>query len=155
MKIHLHEQQSDRQPDEFPDLNGLKVLVVDDEVDTRELIAFILQQSGAEVTQVASATEALQPLTQFKPNVLVSDIGMPEVNGYMLMRQIRAMPPELGGQIPALAKLLRRRLALTAYAGDVDYQQAIAAGFQQHIPKPVNPAALVAAVANLADMSLR
>ena len=147
MKIHLHEQQSDRQSDEFPDLNGLKVLVVDDEVDTRELIAFILEQSGAEVTQVASATEALQALTQFKPNVLLSDIGMPEVNGYMLMRQIRAMPPELGGQIPAIA--------LTAYAGDVDYQQAIAAGFQQHIAKPVEPAALVAAVANLADMSLR
>ncbi|MEI2577995.1 ATP-binding protein [Scytonema sp. PRP1] len=147
MKIHLHEQQSDTQSDEFPDLNGVRVLVVDDEVDTRELIAFILEQSGAEVTQVASATEALQALTQFQPNVLLSDIGMPEVNGYMLMRQIRAMPPELGGQIPAIA--------LTAYAGDVDYQQAIAAGFQQHIAKPVEPAALVAAVANLADMLLR
>ncbi|BAZ22923.1 multi-sensor hybrid histidine kinase [Kalymmatonema gypsitolerans NIES-4073] len=147
MKIHLHELQSDRQSDEFPDLNGLKVLVVDDEVDTRELIAFILEQSGAEVTQVASATEALQALTQFKPNVLLSDIGMPEVNGYMLMRQIRAMPANLGGQIPAIA--------LTAYAGDLDYQQAIAAGFQQHIAKPVEPAALVAAVANLADMLLR
>ncbi|OKH57873.1 hypothetical protein NIES2130_17580 [Scytonema sp. HK-05] len=142
MKIHLHEQQSDTQSDEFPDLKGLKVLVVDDEVDTRELIAFILEQSGAEVTQVASASEALQVITQFQPNVLLSDIGMPEVNGYMLMRQIRAMPAELGGQIPAIA--------LTAYAGDVDYQQAIAAGFQQHIAKPVEPAALVAAVANLA-----
>ncbi|GAB1544739.1 hypothetical protein NUACC21_74150 [Scytonema sp. NUACC21] len=142
IKTQGHSNVSDGQADEPSDLNGVKVLVVDDEVDTRELIAFILEQSGAEVTQVASATQALQAITEFQPNVLVSDIGMPEVDGYMLIRQIRAMPPELGGKIPAIA--------LTAYAGEMDSQQAIAAGFQQHIAKPVEPATLVAAVVNLA-----
>ncbi|MBN3898013.1 MAG: PAS domain S-box protein [Nostoc sp. NOS(2021)] len=141
IKIYLNSQQIDRQPDDLPDLNGVKVLLVDDERDTRELIAFILEQSGAVVTQAASALEALRIMPEFQPNLLLSDIGMPEVDGYMLMRQIRAMLPELGGQIPAIA--------LTAYAGEVDYQQAIAAGFGQHITKPVEPAKLLRAIANL------
>ncbi|MEH1932489.1 MAG: PAS domain S-box protein [Nostoc sp.] len=141
IKIYLNSQQIDRQPDDLPDLNGVKVLLVDDERDTRELIAFILEQSGAVVTQAASAMEALRIMPEFQPNLLLSDIGMPEVDGYMLMRQIRAMLPELGGQIPAIA--------LTAYAGEVDYQQAIAAGFGQHITKPVEPAKLLRAIANL------
>ncbi|MEH2316241.1 PAS domain S-box protein [Nostoc sp.] len=141
IKIHLNSQQIDRQPDDSPDLNGLKVLLVDDERDTRELIAFILEQSGAVVTQAASAVEALQVMPEFQPNLLLSDIGMPEIDGYMLIRQIRAMLPELGGQIPAIA--------LTAYASEVDYQQAIAAGFGQHITKPVEPAKLLRAIANL------
>ncbi|MEH2194540.1 MAG: PAS domain S-box protein [Nostoc sp.] len=141
IKIHPNSQQIDRQPDNLPDLNGVKVLLVDDERDTRELIAFILEQSGAVVTQVASAMEALQALPQFQPNLLLTDIGMPEIDGYMLMRQIRAMSPEEGGKIPAIA--------LTAYASEADYQQAIAAGFGQHITKPVEPAKLVRAIANL------
>ncbi|MEH2460289.1 PAS domain S-box protein [Nostoc sp.] len=141
IKIHLNSQQIDRQPDDSPDLNGLKILLVDDERDTRELIAFILEQSGAVVTQAESAVEALQVMPEFQPNLLLSDIGMPEIDGYMLIRQIRAMLPELGGQIPAIA--------LTAYASEVDYQQAIAAGFGQHITKPVEPAKLLRAIANL------
>lgn len=128
-------------PDDSPDLNGVKVLLVDDERDTRELIAFILEQSGAVVMQTASAMEALGIMPEFQPNLLLSDIGMPEVDGYMLMRQIRAMSPEMGGTIPAIA--------LTAYAAEADYQQAIAAGFGQHITKPVEPAKLVQAIANL------
>lgn len=141
MKIHPDNQQIVSQPDDSPDLNGVKVLLVDDERDTRELIAFILEQSGAVVTQAASAVEALQAMPNFQPNLLLSDIGMPEVDGYMLMRQIRAMLPEMGGTIPAIA--------LTAYAAEADYQQAIAAGFGQHITKPVEPAKLVRAIANL------
>ncbi|MBD2528739.1 PAS domain S-box protein [Nostoc flagelliforme FACHB-838] len=141
IKIHLNSHEIDKQTNDSPDLNGVKVLLVDDERDTRELIAFILEQSGAVVTQAASAMEALGIMPQFQPNLLLSDIGMPEVDGYMLMRQIRAMSPELGGKIPAIA--------LTAYASELDYQQAIAAGFEQHITKPVEPAKLLQAIANL------
>ncbi|RCJ23275.1 hypothetical protein A6S26_01595 [Nostoc sp. ATCC 43529] len=141
MKISTNNHEIDRQSDDSPDLNGLKVLLVDDERDTRELIAFILEQSGAIVTQVASAMEALQVLPELQPNLLLSDVGMPEVDGYMLIRQIRDMPPELGGKIPAIA--------LTAYAAEIDYQQAMAAGFDKHITKPVEPAKLVRAIANL------
>ncbi|MCC5656140.1 PAS domain S-box protein [Nostoc sp. XA010] len=141
MKTHFNSHQIDRQLDDSPDLNGVKVLLVDDERDTRELIAFILEQSGAIVTQTASAMEALRIIPEFQPNLLLSDIGMPEVDGYMLMRRIRAMSPEMGGTIPAIA--------LTAYAAEADHQQAIAAGFGQHITKPVEPAKLVRAIANL------
>ncbi|WP_118169693.1 PAS domain S-box protein [Nostoc sphaeroides] len=141
MKIHLNSDQIDRQFDDSPDLNGVKVLLVDDERDTRELIAFILEQSGAVVTQTASAMEALRIMPEFQPNLLLSDIGMPEVDGYMLMRQIRAMSPEQGGTILAIA--------LTAYASEADSQQVIAAGFGLHITKPVEPAKLVRAIANL------
>ncbi|MFN6482770.1 MULTISPECIES: PAS domain S-box protein [unclassified Nostoc] len=141
IKIHLNSHQIISQPDDLPALNGLKVLLVDDERDTRELITFILEQSGAVVIQAASAIEALRIMPQFQPNLLLSDIGMPEVDGYMLIRQIRAMSPEQGGRIPAIA--------ITAYAGEVDYQQAIAAGFGQHITKPVEPAKLLRAIANL------
>ncbi|MHC5598747.1 MAG: PAS domain S-box protein [Nostoc sp.] len=141
IKMHLNSQQIVYQAGDLPELNGLKVLLVDDERDTRELIAFLLEQSGAVVIQAESAMEALRIMPQFQPNLLLSDIGMPEVDGYMLMRQIRAMSPEQGGGIPAIA--------ITAYAGEVDYQQAIAAGFGQHITKPVEPAKLLRAIANL------
>ncbi|MEH1858871.1 MAG: PAS domain S-box protein [Nostoc sp.] len=141
IQVDLNSHQITSQADDLPDFNGLKVLLVDDQRDTRELIAFILKQSGAVVTQAASAIEALRIMPQLQPNLLLSDIGMPEVDGYMLIRQIRAMSPELGGKIPAIA--------LTAYAGEVNYQQAIAAGFGQHITKPVEPAKLLRAIANL------
>ncbi|MEH2033002.1 MAG: PAS domain S-box protein [Nostoc sp.] len=141
IEIDLNTHQVLSQPDDLPDLNGLKVLLVDDERDTRELIAFILEQSGAVVIQTASAMEALEIMPQFQPNLLLSDIGMPEVDGYMLIRQIRAMSLEEGGKIPAIA--------LTAYAGEADYQQVIAAGFERHITKPVEPAKLLRAITNL------
>jgi PAS domain S-box-containing protein len=123
------------------DLSGIGVLVVDDEADTREFLAFVLEEYGANVTVVASAGEALEALPQVKPDVLLSDIGMPEVDGYMLIRQIRAMPLEEGGQIPALA--------LTAYAGEIDQNQALAAGFTQHVAKPVAPTELAKVIASL------
>jgi CheY-like chemotaxis protein len=126
-------------------LQGRRILVVDDDDNTREFLAFLLELHGANVIATATATEALTTLTQFKPEVLLSDIGMPDVDGYMLMRQIRTLPPEQGGTIPAIA--------LTAYAGEIDYQQAMAAGFQQHIAKPVEPEALVEAIANLLSHS--
>ncbi|MDZ8226106.1 PAS domain S-box protein [Nostoc sp. ChiVER01] len=141
MKTHFNSHQIDRQLDDSSNLDGVKVLLVDDERDTRELIAFILEQSGAVVTQAASAIEALRIMPEFQPNLLLSDIGMPEVDGYMLIRRIRAMSPEQGGTIPAIA--------LTAYAAEADSQQAIAAGFEQHITKPVEPAKLLQAIANL------
>jgi PAS domain S-box-containing protein len=122
-------------------LSNLRVLVADDEPDMRELIGTILQQTGAKVRVVASATEALESLGAFKPDILISDIGMPGVDGYQLMRQIRSLLPTQGGQIPAIA--------LTAYAGEINYQKALAAGFQQHISKPVEPEALIGAIASL------
>lgn len=124
-------------------LQDIKVLVVEDTADMREYVTFVLQQSGANVTAVASAAEALAVLPQFQPAVLISDIGMAEVDGYMLLRQIRSLPPEQGGQIPAIA--------LTAYAGEMNQQQAIAAGFDRHIPKPVEPAALIAVILDLVN----
>jgi signal transduction histidine kinase/ActR/RegA family two-component response regulator len=133
--------QDEAQPDGSANLSGLRVLVVDDEADIRELVAFILEQSGAEVTVTTSAEEALIALNQSVPDVLLSDIGMPEVDGYMLMRQVRALSPERGGRLPAIA--------FTAYAGEYNQQQALAAGFQLHISKPVEPEKLVSAIASL------
>ncbi|NDJ19418.1 GAF domain-containing protein [Myxacorys almedinensis] len=120
-------------------LTSLRVLVVDDEIDSCELVAFILGQSGAIVTSASSAAEALQAVEQARFDVLVSDIGMPEMNGYALIQQIRMLPQ--GKQLVAVA--------LTAYAGDHDRQHAIAAGFQHHIPKPIEPETLTRAIADL------
>jgi CheY-like chemotaxis protein len=122
-------------------LQDIKVLVVEDTTDMREYITFVLEQEGAKVVAVATAAEALTALEQFQPEVLVSDIGMPEVDGYMLMRQVRMRSPEQGGQTPAVA--------LTAYVGEINQQQAIAAGFQRHLAKPVEPEALMKVIADL------
>jgi signal transduction histidine kinase/ActR/RegA family two-component response regulator len=123
-------------------LEGLRILVVDDEADARELSIAILEQYGATALAVATAGDAIVALALEKPNVLVSDIGMPGEDGYALIRKIRALDAEQGGRIPAVA--------LTAYARADDRTQAILAGFQMHVPKPVNPAELAAVVANLA-----
>jgi PAS domain S-box-containing protein len=128
-------------PDQVLNLGSLKILVVDDEADMRALMQVMLTSYSAQVQVVASAMEALHLLDTWQPDVLISDIGMPEVDGYMLLRQVRRLLPERGGQIPAIA--------LTAYAGEYDQKQALAAGFQQHIPKPVEPEQLVKAIANL------
>jgi PAS domain S-box-containing protein len=122
-------------------LAGLQILVVDDEVDTRDFFTFVLEQAGANVIAVASAEEALHTLTLINPDVLLSDIGMPETDGYTLIQQVRALPSEQGGQVPAIA--------LTAYVGELDQQQTIAAGFQQHLSKPVEPEELIEAIAVL------
>ncbi|MBD2035687.1 PAS domain S-box protein [Leptolyngbya sp. FACHB-321] len=122
-------------------LQHVRILVVDDDADARTFITFLLEQYGATVKAVTSANEALTALSQFQPNVLVSDVGMPLTDGYMLLRQIRTLPPEQGGQVLAIA--------LTAYAGDVNYQQAMAAGFQEHLSKPVESDTLVATIVRL------
>lgn len=122
-------------------LTNLRVLVVDDEADSRDFLAFVLEQAGAQVTATASASEALKVLTQSKPDILLSDIGMPEIDGYMLMRQIRTLESEQENKI--------RAIALTAYAGEMNQQQALAAGFQRHITKPVVPEALVQEIGNI------
>ncbi|MBD0264603.1 MAG: PAS domain S-box protein [Tolypothrix sp. Co-bin9] len=126
----------------LPTLEGLRVLVVDDEVDARELIATMLEPLGVQVMAAASAIEALVTLQAFQPDVLVSDIGMPGENGYALIRKLRELEEEQGGRIPAVA--------LTAYARAEDRTQALLAGFQLHVPKPVDQAELAAVVANLA-----
>lgn len=133
--------ENNQLPNGSLDLEGISVLVVDDDLDTRDLIVFILEEYGATVRAVASASEALDIFAHSKPDIFVSDIGMPEFDGYMLIRTIRALPPEQGGQIPALA--------LTAYAGETDYQQICQAGFQKHVTKPVEPTELAAAIASL------
>ncbi|MBW4560668.1 MAG: PAS domain S-box protein [Mojavia pulchra JT2-VF2] len=124
-------------------LRGIQVLAVDDEVDNLELAAFILEEAGATVICVASAREALQALNQKVPDILLADIGMPEIDGYALLRQIRAMPPEQGGHIPAIA--------LTAYAGEINQQKALEAGFQLYISKPVDPEVLIEAIASTSN----
>jgi PAS domain S-box-containing protein len=122
-------------------LEGMRVLVVDDDADSRDFLIFALQDFGAIATAVTSASSALEILTTFQPDVLISDIGMPEQDGYSLIRQIRALPREQGGDIPAIA--------LTAYAADRDRSLALAAGFQRHLSKPVMPDHLANVVAEL------
>uniref|UniRef100_A0A7C3KG63 Circadian input-output histidine kinase CikA n=1 Tax=Oscillatoriales cyanobacterium SpSt-418 TaxID=2282169 RepID=A0A7C3KG63_9CYAN len=134
-----------RSPQSNPDLPlaGIQILLVDDEPDTREFQAFLLEQSGAKVTAVASGLEALQALERSIPDVIVSDIGMPEIDGYMLLQQIHSRLSEQGESIPAVA--------LTAYAAEIDQQRAIQVGFQRHITKPVEPEVLVKAVSTLLE----
>jgi PAS domain S-box-containing protein len=125
-----------------PDLAGLRVLVVDDEPDTLEILCMVLAQYGAEVRAAASTADALEAFLQWKPDLLVSDLGMPGEDGYALISKIRALAPEQGATIPAAA--------LTAYVREEERQRALAAGYQTHIPKPVDPTALAAAIAGLA-----
>jgi PAS domain S-box-containing protein len=119
-----------------------RILVVDDDADARDLLAQILGQAGADVTVAASADEALDVLRRWRPDVLVSDIGMPGDDGYVLIRKVRALGFEEGGQV--------RALALTAYARSEDRVLALEAGFHTHIAKPVDPLELTALIAGLA-----
>ncbi|MEH1950613.1 MAG: PAS domain S-box protein [Nostoc sp.] len=138
-QLEIKQDSSNSEPSS--NLNGVKILVVDDDTDTREFIVFLLEQYGANVTAVTSANEALATLAQSLPDILLSDIGMPEVDGCMFMRELRTLPPEQGGKI--------RAIALTAYAGEMNAQQVLKAGFNKHIAKPVEPSELVDAIANL------
>ncbi|HEY2734458.1 MAG TPA: ATP-binding protein, partial [Polyangiales bacterium] len=122
-------------------IRGLRVLVVDDEEDARTLVATILEDCACQVTMAASVREALALFSQHVPDIVVSDIGMPGESGYDLIRQIRALPPERGGNVPAAA--------LTAYARPEDRRKMLNAGFSIHLPKPVEAAELVAVVATL------
>ncbi|MCY6489817.1 ATP-binding protein [Leptolyngbya sp. GGD] len=123
------------------ELNHVTVLLIDDDLDTREYQAFLLEQNGATVIAVPSGLAALQVLDQTLPNVIVSDLGMPEMDGYLLIRQIRARTSKWGGKIPAIA--------VSAYAGEFNQQQALEAGFQQHLAKPIEPEELIRAIATL------
>ena len=132
-----------------PELKDMRVLVVDDAPDARELIEYILQMAGAEVVTATSSEEALGILTagQFRPHVLVSDIGMPGEDGYQLMQRMRTLPQEAGGKIPAVA--------LTAFARSEDRTRALQAGYQSHVAKPVEASELLAVMASLSHYSYR
>ncbi|MDZ7992253.1 MAG: ATP-binding protein [Nostoc sp. EfeVER01] len=124
-------------------LNGIRILVVDDDTDSRDFAAFVLEQDGAFVIAVSSAEEALQTLAEVKLDVLVSDISMPNMDGYMLIHEVRTRTLEQGGQIPAIA--------LTAFARNNDHEKALEAGFQMHLSKPLNPEKLIAAIVKLME----
>ncbi len=126
-------------------LEGLQVLIVDDEADARDLLTTILEHSGAQVTAASGADEALGLLNQSRFDVLVSDIGMPNIDGYTFIRKVRELEAQKGKDIPAVA--------LTAYARDTDCQLAIEAGFGVHLAKPFDPTELVSVVAKLVQMS--
>lgn len=125
-----------------PSLSGVRILIVDDEADNLELIGFILENAGAVIVAANSAQRALEVLPQFTPDILVSDIGMPEMDGYALLQQVQTLLSASGKMIPAIA--------LTAYADEATQQQALAIGFQKHLSKPVDPIQLVSAIAELA-----
>lgn len=124
-------------------LKGLRILTVDDELDARELITTMLERLGAEVRSAGCVSEGLQSIQTWKPDVLVADIGMPMEDGYVLIRKVRALPGELGGQIPAIA--------LTAYARTEDRVRALAAGYQVHLSKPVEREELAAVIESLME----
>jgi CheY-like chemotaxis protein len=122
-------------------LLGVHVLVVDDDDDARQLLRAIFQYCGALVTVTASAREALSVLARVTPDVLVSDIALPEQDGYWLIGQVRALPAARGGAVPAIA--------LTAHGGVHGPARTLAAGFQTHLRKPIDPWELCGAVARL------
>jgi CheY-like chemotaxis protein len=124
------------------DLTGLRVLVVDDEPDTLEILCIMLNQSGADVRAATSSVEALETFSKWRPNVLISDIGMPGEDGFTLINRIRSLTPEQGGNFPAAA--------LTAHAREEDRVKVLAAGYQTHIAKPVDSVTLSSALAGLA-----
>ncbi|MBD2103149.1 PAS domain S-box protein [Leptolyngbya sp. FACHB-261] len=127
--------------DKAPSLSGLRVLVVDDEADARDLLVTALTVNGAEVIAAASVVEALSALKRVPPDILLSDIGMPNEDGYALIHKVRALELGQGGKIPAVA--------LTAYTRKQDRERALQAGFQSHLAKPVNPTELVELIASL------
>jgi CheY-like chemotaxis protein len=119
----------------------LRVLVGDDELDARTLLSAMLERCGAQVIALGSAREGLDSLEKWMPDVLIADIGMPVEDGYGLIKKVRALPKERGGQTPALA--------LTAYARTEDRVRALSEGYQVHLAKPVDRFELAAVVASL------
>jgi signal transduction histidine kinase len=124
-----------------PELSGLRIVAVDDEVDALELLVTLLEDCGASVSTAKSAQEALALVQSLRPDVLLSDIGMPVEDGYSLIRQVRRLPRDEGGATVAIA--------LTAYARTEDRTRVLTSGFQAHVPKPVEPAELFAVIASL------
>ena len=127
---------------EFRSLDGLRVLLVDDELETREIISTVVERTGAEVKSCTSAREALTELVEWRPDVILSDIAMPDEDGYSFINRVRSLPQNEGGNTPAAA--------LTAYAREEDRRQALAAGYQMHIAKPIGAGQLVSMIAKLA-----
>lgn len=127
---------------ELRSLDGLRVLLVDDEIETRKIISTVVERTGAEVKSCTSAREALHELVEWRPDVILSDIAMPDEDGYSFINRVRALPQNEGGNTPAAA--------LTAYARDEDRRQVLAAGYQMHIAKPIGAGQLVTMIAKLA-----
>jgi signal transduction histidine kinase/AmiR/NasT family two-component response regulator len=130
-------------PENPPSLVGVRALLVDDVADARNLIAMMLAEDGAEVRTAASAKEALAACDEWRPDILIADIGMPGEDGYTLMKELRAREKTRGGHIPAIA--------LTAYARREVRLRALSVGYESHVPKPVDPAELLTVVASLTD----
>jgi hypothetical protein len=128
--------------DKAGELKGVRVLLVEDELDMRTLLGLMLERAGAEVAVTGTAEEALAQIVEFNPDLLLSDIGLPVEDGYELIRKLRASPLEALKQIPAIA--------LTAYVTDKDRELALAAGYHIHLAKPVEASELIDAVAQLA-----
>jgi two-component system CheB/CheR fusion protein len=126
-------------------LEGLRVLIVEDDPDSREMLVAVLQRCGAKVSEAASASEAIEAVAQGPPDLLVCDIGLPDEDGYSLMSWIRKLPPDRGGRVPALA--------LTAYTGPDDRDRALAAGFDMYLGKPAEPSELLTKLAALASQA--
>jgi PAS domain S-box-containing protein len=145
-RVHPAASDFSPAPENVERLDGLKILVLDDEKDTRELLHAGLSQCGAQVVLADSAGDAFEAISTELPDVLISDIGMPVEDGYEVIRRLRSLPAEKGGKIPAIA--------LTAYARVEDRMQALKAGYQMHVPKPVELAELAAVVASVARRSL-
>jgi len=141
-RLHPHTSKSLSSDFKISDLSGIKVLVVDDEADARDLFQRVLADCGAEVLTVATAGEALLVVERERPHLLMSDIGMPDIDGFELLRRVRALGQARGGKLPAIA--------LTAFARSEDRTRALRAGFLVHLSKPVEPSELVATVAAVA-----
>jgi signal transduction histidine kinase/CheY-like chemotaxis protein len=131
--------------DDLPDLDGLRVLAVDDQPDTLAMVSLALGECGATVRTATTAAAGFEELRAWRPDLLISDIGMPGEDGYALIAKVRALTPDEGGETPAVA--------LSAYARVEDRMRTLSAGYQMHVPKPVEPAELVAIVASLAMRS--
>ncbi|MFL9455517.1 ATP-binding protein [Tolypothrix campylonemoides VB511288_2] len=137
-------QSESTQNNDVLDLSGVRVLVVDDEQENRDFLVVLLESYGASVRAVASAHEALVSLIEQPPHLLVSDIGLPGMDGYTLIKEIRSLPPERGGKIPAIA--------LTGFSGEAARKQLLGTGFTLHLSKPIEPNILATAIAHLVNI---
>ncbi len=129
------------------DLHGLRVLVVDDEEDARDIVAAMLKHEGADVETAPSAHDGFELVTSFLPHVLVSDIGMPGEDGYSFVARVRKLPAQTGGKTPSIA--------LTAYSSPEDRRRALAAGFDVHLTKPIDLGHLISVIVKLSQTSPR
>ena len=143
LPVRAIQQVAESATEEVQPLGGLKVLVVDDDPDARESVSLALAQCGAKTAAVGSAREALQMLPEFRPDVLVSDIGMPDEDGCAFIRRVRSMTLHGVGDVPAVA--------LSAYSQPEEQRRALIAGFQEFVPKPVHVRELAAVVKTLAE----